>query len=145
MVQVIGMGPHRASVATRPPWFFKREEYGGILCAIGSHQIELFLYFTGSIDAIIIGSHIANYRFKDYHDLQDFGDMSLTGNNGATGYFRLDWLIPDALETWADGRTFILIPTSAAVGKATPFSLSTRPRTNGTFFAARWDTPSSVK
>ena len=30
------------------------------------------------------------------------------GDNGATGYFRVDWFTPDGLCTWGDGRTFIL-------------------------------------
>ncbi len=108
VVQVMGMGPHRANIDSRPPWFFNREEYGGILCDIGSHQIEQFLYYTGATDATISASRVANYRFKQYPGLEDFGDVSLVGDNGATGYFRLDWLTPDALETWGDGRVFIL-------------------------------------
>ena len=40
VVQVIGMGPHRLSAPSRPAWFFEKEKYGGILCDIGSHQIE---------------------------------------------------------------------------------------------------------
>jgi hypothetical protein len=34
--------------------------------------------------------------------------MSLVADNGASGYFRLDWLTPKALEVWGDGRTVIL-------------------------------------
>ena len=45
--QTIGSGPHRLSAASRPPWFFERTHYGGILCDIGSHQSEQFLFFTG--------------------------------------------------------------------------------------------------
>src|SRR5699024_6703126 len=48
VIQVIGTGPHRASIETRPSWFFDPEQYGGILCDIGSHQIEQFLYYTKS-------------------------------------------------------------------------------------------------
>ena len=32
----------------------------------------------------------------------------LLGDNGATGYFRVDWFTPAGLSTWGDGRTFIL-------------------------------------
>ena len=51
VVHVIGTGPHRASVENRPEWFFDPEYYGGILCDIGSHQIEQFLYYAGAKDA----------------------------------------------------------------------------------------------
>jgi Predicted dehydrogenases and related proteins len=108
VVQVLGMGPHRINIPSRPEWFFDLPRYGGILCDIGSHQIEQFLYYTGATDATVSYSRVANYRYKEYPGLQDFGDMAFVADNGATGYFRLDWLTPDALETWGDGRTFIL-------------------------------------
>jgi len=108
VLQVLGMGPHRLNAPSRPAWFFERARYGGILCDIGSHQIEQFLFYTGATDAVIASSRIANYNHPDYPELDDFGDASLTGNNGATGYFRVDWFTPDGLRTWGDGRTFIL-------------------------------------
>ena len=55
------MGPHRPNLASRPTWFFERERYGGILCDIGSHQAEQFLYFTGNADARVLSSRVANY------------------------------------------------------------------------------------
>jgi len=108
VVQTLGLGPHRASVDRRPDWFFKREQYGGILCDIGSHQIEQFLYYTGATDAEIVAAQIENYNHPAYPGLDDFGDCTLRGDNGATGYFRVDWFTPDGLSTWGDGRTFIL-------------------------------------
>ncbi|MHA6485368.1 Gfo/Idh/MocA family protein [Paenibacillus sp. strain BS8-2] len=108
VVQVLGLGPHRLNAPSRPDWFFKKEQYGGILCDIGSHQVEQFLYFTGNKNATVAGSKVANYTAKDYPELEDFGDMTLIGENGATGYFRVDWLTPNGLGTWGDGRTLIL-------------------------------------
>jgi len=108
VVQTIGMGPHRARLDNRPPWFFKREQNGGILCDIGSHQIEQFLFYTGAKDAEIMAAQIDNVKFTDHPGIDDFGDCTLKGDNGATGYFRVDWLTPDGLSTWGDGRTFIL-------------------------------------
>src|SRR5690606_34459309 len=35
VVQVIGLGPHRLNKPSRPDWFFRRAQYGGILCDIG--------------------------------------------------------------------------------------------------------------
>jgi len=108
VVQTMGMGPHRASINARPDWFFKREQYGGILCDIGSHQIEQFLYYTGSKDAEILSAQIENFNHPSYPGLDDFGDCTLKGDNGTAGYFRCDWFTPDGLSTWGDGRTFIL-------------------------------------
>ena len=108
VIQVLGMGPHRLNAPSRPAWFFKKENYGGILCDIGSHQIEQFLYYTGATDATVVNSEIGNYNHPQYPELDDFGDATLVGNNGAMGYFRVDWFTPDGLSVWGDGRTFIL-------------------------------------
>ncbi|MHA6532017.1 Gfo/Idh/MocA family protein [Paenibacillus sp. BAC0078] len=108
VLQVIGMGPHRLNAPSRPDWFFQREKYGGILCDIGSHQIEQFLFYSGCRDAKVLHSKVANYNHAAYPELEDFGDATLAGDNGATQYFRVDWFTPEGLGTWGDGRTTIL-------------------------------------
>jgi len=108
VLQVMCIAPHRLSKATRPAWFFERARYGGILCDIGSHQIEQFLFYTGSTDATVVSAAVANYANPDQPELEDFGEASLVGNHGASGYLRVDWFTPDGLSTWGDGRTFIL-------------------------------------
>jgi predicted dehydrogenase len=108
VIQVLGLGPHRLNPTSRPDWFFEKEKYGGILCDIGSHQIEQFLYYTGAKDATVVNSEIGNYNHPEYPELDDFGDATLVGDNGAMGYFRVDWFTPDGLSVWGDGRTFIL-------------------------------------
>ena len=107
VIQTAGLGPHRLNRASRPAWFFERESYGGILCDIASHQIDQFLYFTGSTDAEITLAQVANYANPDDPGLQDFGEIALRSNKGH-GYIRVDWYTPDALPTWGDGRLTIL-------------------------------------
>ena len=107
VVQVIGFGPHRLGTG-RPDWFFNKEQYGGILCDIGSHQFEQFLTFTGSTDATVTHSAVGNYANPDHPELEDFGEANLVGDNGATNYIRVDWLTPKGLSTWGDGRMTIL-------------------------------------
>lgn len=108
VISVTGMGPHRLAEPTRPAWFFDPARYGGILCDIGCHQIEAFLYFTGAKSATVNSARIANFANKKHPEFQDYGDMTLTADNGAAGYFRLEWMTPPALEVWGDGRTFII-------------------------------------
>ncbi|MDO5327218.1 MAG: Gfo/Idh/MocA family oxidoreductase [Clostridia bacterium] len=108
VVSVAGFGPHRLMKHARPDWFFIKENYGGILCDIGSHQIEQYLYFAGEEDGKVVSSRIANYGNPDHPELDDFGDCTITGANGTTNYFRVDWFTPDGLRTWGDGRTIIL-------------------------------------
>lgn len=107
VIQVTGFGPHRLDKENRPDWFFKKEQYGGILCDIGSHQIEQFLYFSGNENATVLHSKVGNYANPDVLELEDYGDATLLGENGATFFFKVDWFTPDGLRTWGDGRTFI--------------------------------------
>jgi predicted dehydrogenase len=108
VVQVIGLGPHRSNPPSRPAWFWSREKCGGILIDIGSHQFEQFLYWTGARSAAVINSAVANYKHKEHVEFEDWGEANLVADNGATNYVRVDWLNPNGLRTWGDGRTFIL-------------------------------------
>jgi predicted dehydrogenase len=115
VIQTINIAPHQVSQHAgdagggtgRPEWFWHPEQYGGILCDIGSHQVDQFLFYTGSTSAEIAESQIANVRHPEHPKFQDFGDMVLRGDRGL-GYVRLDWFTPDGLGTWGDGRLFVL-------------------------------------
>ena len=108
VIHVEGVGPHRLMAHARPAWFFEKEKYGGILCDIGSHQIEQYLYFAGEEEAQVTYSRIGNYANPDHPGLDDFGDCNIVGEKGTTNYFRVDWFTPDGLRTWGDGRTLII-------------------------------------
>jgi len=109
VISVSGYGPHRVgNPASRPDWFYQKAYYGGILCDIGSHQIEQYLYYAGEKDAKVVSARVGNYAHPDYPELDDFGDCTITGANGTSNYFRVDWCNPDGLRTWGDGRIFIL-------------------------------------
>lgn len=108
VLQVMGTGPHRLNASSRPDWFFEKAKYGGIICDIGSHQIEQFLYFASCKSAEVKYSRAVNMAHPKYPELEDFGEAALVGDNGASGYFRVDWFTPNGLSTWGDGRTTIL-------------------------------------
>ncbi|MBT3409539.1 MAG: gfo/Idh/MocA family oxidoreductase, partial [Halieaceae bacterium] len=75
---------------------------------IGSHQVEQFLTYADCSTATVNFARVENFGHPDKPDLEDFGEMSLTGDNGASFYTRVDWYTPDGLRTWGDGRTFIV-------------------------------------
>ncbi|MCL2660993.1 MAG: Gfo/Idh/MocA family oxidoreductase [Acidobacteriaceae bacterium] len=102
-----GADPYAGGAGSRPEWFWDPVKYGGILCDIGSHQVDQFLFYTGSTTAEVVASQIANIAHPQRPQFQDFGDMMLRGDKGF-GYVRLDWFTPDGLGTWGDGRLFIL-------------------------------------
>jgi predicted dehydrogenase len=117
VIQTINIAPHQiqqgvaggdaGGASKRPDWFWNDAQFGGILCDIGSHQVDQFLYYTGSTSAEVVASQVANVHHPGRPRFQDFGDMLLRGNRGF-GYVRLDWFTPDGLGTWGDGRLFIL-------------------------------------
>jgi len=107
VIQTVSLAPHKMSPESRPPWFFKREQYGGIICDLASHSIDQFVFFTGSTEAEIVGSQVRNANHPEYPELEDFGDVMLRGNGGS-GYVRVDWFTPAGLPVFGDGRLTIL-------------------------------------
>jgi predicted dehydrogenase len=108
VLHVSCLAPHRLAKATRPPWFFDKAAYGGILTDIGSHQVEQFLSYADCSEATLNYARVANLNNPDKPGLEDFGEMSFTASNGASFYSRVDWFTPEGLRTWGDGRTFIV-------------------------------------
>jgi predicted dehydrogenase len=107
VIQTAILAPHRISPKTRPEWFFDKKRFGGILCDIGSHQFDQFLFFTGSTKAEVVASQVGNTAHPQWPKFEDFGDVMLRGNGGS-GYIRVDWFTPDGLNSWGDGRLTIL-------------------------------------
>ena len=114
VVQTLGLGPHRigdrahlAGGPGRPDWFYDNARYGGILADIASHQIDQFLWFTGSTQGEVVASTVGNFANPDSPGLQDFGEILLR-SEAAQGYIRVDWYTPQGLPTWGDGRLMIL-------------------------------------
>lgn len=107
VIHILGLGPHRLNKPVRPAWFFQREKMGGILCDIGSHQCEQFLHYSGASDATITHATVANVANPDTPEFEDFGELSLVGDNGTSNYSRVDWFTPDGLRIWGDSRTIV--------------------------------------
>ncbi|MGI9322288.1 MAG: Gfo/Idh/MocA family protein [Pseudomonadales bacterium] len=108
VLQVLALAPHRLAKDTRPEWFFDKQAYGGIITDIGSHQVEQFLTYAGCHDAQVNYARVENFSHPDKPGFEDFGEYSLTGDNGASFYSRVDWYTPDGMPVWGDGRTFVL-------------------------------------
>lgn len=107
VIQTAALAPHKMSPETRPAWFFKREQYGGILCDLASHNIDAFLFLTSSTRADVVASQVGNLKHPQYPELEDFGDVMLSGDGGP-GYIRADWFTPAGLTTFGDGRLTII-------------------------------------
>ena len=106
VVQTVGLGPHRHNAHLRQSWFYEKAQYGGILIDIASHQIDQFLWLTGSGNAEIVTSSVGNYANPKFPEFEDFGEIVLKSST-TNGFIRVDWYTPDALPTWGDGRLFV--------------------------------------
>ena len=108
VVQVVNLAPHRLTAASRPDWFWDKGKTGGIICDIGSHQIEQFLYYADAGEATVSHARVANLNTPEHPTFEDFGEAVLLADSGAAQYMRVDWFTPNGLRTWGDGRLFIV-------------------------------------
>jgi predicted dehydrogenase len=102
VVHTVGLGPHRLTLKHRPVWFFDPARYGGILTDIGAHQVDQFLWFTGSPNAEVVTATV--HADDEHPGLQILGEMVLRAPDGRTGYARVDYFTPTGLGTWGDVR-----------------------------------------
>ena len=100
-------GPHRLSKANRPDWFFNKDQYGGILTDIASHQFDQFLHYARCDEGTIAYAKVDNRANPDKPGFEDVGQAVLTLDNGVQCYSRVNWFTPDGMRNWGDGRTFI--------------------------------------
>jgi predicted dehydrogenase len=107
VVSTTGLGPHKLKNLPRPDWFYERRKTGGILADIASHQCEQFLFFADALEARVVAASVANRANPDRPELQDFGELLMRAGE-VSGYVRVDWLTPDGLPVWGDGRLMIL-------------------------------------
>ncbi|WP_331376677.1 Gfo/Idh/MocA family protein [Sinorhizobium chiapasense] len=135
VVHMVGLGPHRLRRESRPDWFFRRSDYGGILTDIASHQCEQFLFFAGASDATILSASVDNRSVPDSPELQDTGNIHLSTGK-ATGMIHVNWLTPDGMPTWGDGRLFI-VGTTGTIEVRKTVDLAGRAGGNHLFLAGR--------
>lgn len=107
VVHMIGLGPHQIGLFPRPAWFYDPSQSGGILTDLASHQIDQFLFFSASSGADLLSATVANRAHPAHASFRDVGDVTLQ-NGAASGFIRVDWLTPDGLGRWGDGRLFLV-------------------------------------
>lgn len=127
VLQVIILAPHTLNKPLRPDWFFEKDRYGGILTDIGSHQFEQFLAYGGGSDGVVNYARVENFANPDKPGLEDFGEASVTLDNGVSCYCRLDWLSADGVRAFGDGRVFVL-GTEGSLEIRKYVDLATEPR-----------------
>ncbi len=107
VIHTLGTGPHSLRAETRPDWFFRKRQYGGILCDIATHQFDLYLAFGQDPNPHILAAQVANRAHPEFPELEDFGDVLIRGET-CSGYLRVDWFSPLGLPVWGDTRLIVL-------------------------------------
>ena len=92
----------------RSGWFYDSQRSGGILVDIASHQVVQVLAFSGSSRATVMGASVRSEELHGRTSFQVLGEGWLQTESGCTAYMRVDWLTPDGLRSWGDGRLFVL-------------------------------------
>jgi predicted dehydrogenase len=106
VLQTLGTGPHRIG-ANRPDWFWNKEQFGGVIGDLGTHQVDYFFAFTNASRAEVVASQAGNLHHPDRPAFEDFGDALLRSPSG-TGYFRVDWFTPGGVATFGDSRLTVM-------------------------------------
>lgn len=95
-------GPHTLNQPARPPWFFERHTYGGILCDLAVHDVDLVLWLAGLTQGTVTGFS-ANGSVPEHPGFADHGVLALqSGSVLAT--IDVHYLTPAAAARHGDYR-----------------------------------------
>jgi len=106
VVHTMGAGPHKIG-ENRADWFWNREQFGGVIGDLGTHQVDYFLAFTKAQRAEVVAARAGNLHHRDRPAFEDFGDAMLQSET-ASGYFRVDWFTPGGLTSFGDSRLTVM-------------------------------------
>jgi predicted dehydrogenase len=106
VVHTMGLGPHKIGTG-RADWFWKREQFGGVIGDLGTHQADYFLAFTRATRVEVVAAQVANLHHPEKPDFEDFGDAMLRSDRGS-GYFRVDWFTPGGVAAFGDSRLTVM-------------------------------------
>ncbi|HIT75260.1 MAG TPA: Gfo/Idh/MocA family oxidoreductase [Candidatus Avipropionibacterium avicola] len=101
-------GPHKLNEPNRPDWFWQDETYGGILADLTTHDVDMFLWFTGARSGTVTG-RAANLTQPGHPEFEDTGLAMVAadgvdGGTGALGSLEVHWMSPIAAPWHGDYR-----------------------------------------
>lgn len=105
--------PHLLRQETRPPWFFSKDQCGGIVIDLLIHDIDLLRWLTGSEIATIDGVMV-KHVLPEYPDFYDSASLQVMMADGVSAQLYADWHTPGGSWTWGDGRLFVAGTEGAA-------------------------------
>lgn len=88
---------------TRPPWYARRELYGGTIPWIASHAIDAAVFVTGRRLAAVAGA-AGNGSRPDYGTMEDHAACLFEYEGGGVALIHADFLRPAGAPTHGDDR-----------------------------------------
>lgn len=75
-------GQHPLLYGSRPQWYFEKEKYGGVICDIAIHGIDLVRLFTDSNISEVVGARCWNFYADKEPDFKDSAQFILKTESG---------------------------------------------------------------
>lgn len=102
----IGMRkPHRLNPSVRPPWFFSKEQCGGIIIDLLIHDYDLLRWLTGK-EVVRSQGNMTKRILPEHPEFYDSASVQVLMEGGITAQLYADWYTPAQSWTWGDGRIF---------------------------------------
>lgn len=99
--------PHQLNEAKRPPWFFSKEQCGGIVIDLFIHDYDLLRWLTVS-EISSSNGYMTKRALPQYAGFYDSASVQVVMDNGVVAQLYADWYTPDKSWTWGDGRIFVV-------------------------------------
>lgn len=106
LVSIEILNPHKLHPETRPDWHFLPEEGGSVAVDLLAHSADLFYWLTDRQQVITVGSGMIKTILPERAKFYDFASALVTSSGGVSGYYRVDWHMPDGHWNWGDLRIF---------------------------------------
>jgi predicted dehydrogenase len=106
IVLIAATGPHKLQRPTRPDWFFRRAEYGGVLNDLAAHDVDLALLFSqtgaaGPLRGTVLGQ--VGGSLSDLPEFTDYGSALLKAGS-TVSTLEVSWLTPHSSPYHGDYR-----------------------------------------
>lgn len=98
--------PHKVNRAKRPDWFFDKRVNGGLIIDIMIHDVDTIRWLSGKDVVEHHGGLIKNDLYE-YPTFYNNAFMNLLLEDHVTAALKTDWLMPEAFDSWGDGRIFV--------------------------------------
>lgn len=98
--------PHRLNAATRPDWFFNKEQCGGILIDLLIHDYDLLTWLTGNSIVSSSGT-VGKNVLPEHSSFYNTVNVQVTMSDGVVMQLYADWHTAQQSWTWGDGRIFV--------------------------------------